>query len=228
MTKLHNINNLKNFFVSRWEELIFQKSELPQMSCQVVDQKKKKFLSLTVGYKQDMHIHFLAHLIPLIARLSPSPSSLWKYFWISKVNINSCQQKSSWLKPLATLQQLYINGYSAVRYCQEKSGQMILQWNFCFSLRAYLSVTTSASALSCYYSKLFSPFFQELMSANHLNPKQLLKRICLVLCSFEFTFHITLLDKHWWNTASGISYVTPLTCTTVCLDAGLIGDNNLD
>lgn len=182
--------------------------------------KNKIVLSLTVGYKQDTHIHFLAHLIPLTARLSPCPSSLWKYFWISKVNINSCQQKSSWLKPLATLQQVYINDYSAVRYCQEKSGHMILQWNFCVSLQEYLSVTTSALVLSRYYSKLFSLFIQELMSWNHLNPKQLLKGICLVLCSFEFTFHITLLGKHWWDTASGIYYVTLLTCTTVCLDAG--------
>lgn len=118
--------------------------------------KNKIVLSLTVGYKQDMHIHFLAHLIPLIARLSPCPSSLWKYFWIFKVNINSCQQKSSWLKPLATLQQLYINNYSAVRYCQEKSGHMIFQWNFCFSLHKPFSCNICLSALPLLFKIIFS------------------------------------------------------------------------
>lgn len=118
--------------------------------------KNKIVLSLTVGYEQDMHIHFLAHLIPLTARLSPCPSSLWKYFWLSKVNINSCQQKSSWLKPLVTLQQLYINDYSAVRYCQEKSGHMILQWNLFLITWIPFSYNVCLSALPLLFKIIFS------------------------------------------------------------------------
>ena len=72
------------------------------------------------------------------------------------------------------------------------------------------SVTASPLVLSHYYSKLLSPFFEELMPVNQLNPNQLLKEKYLVLCSFEIPFHIALLGKRWWDTAYEVYYVVPL------------------
>lgn len=90
-------------------------------------------------------------------------------------------------QPLATLQQLYINDCCEVLSGKIRPYDFTVKFLFLmvaflshFSLHVYPSVTASALVLSCYYSKLFSPFFQELMSVNHFNPNQLLKGICLM------------------------------------------------
>lgn len=90
-------------------------------------------------------------------------------------------------QPLAALQQLYINDCCEVLSGKIRPYDFTVKFLFLmvaflshFSLHVYPSVTASALVLSCYYSKLFSPFFQELMSVNHFNPNQLLKGICLM------------------------------------------------
>jgi len=97
---------------------------------------------------------------------------------------------------------------TAVRQCQEKSSHVIFTVKFLFLMVVLPSrssslcaddpsVTASPLVLSHYYSKLLSPFFEELMPVNQLNPNQLLKEKYLVLCSFEIPFHIALLGKRW-------------------------------